>query len=521
MPIHLEGFAGEVPRTQPRYLPDQHASIALNTHLDRGHIAALHQPKLWTTLPAARSSIYLHGATWLAWETAGVSVVPGPVAQERLYIAVPGAAPKLRVAGSEYPLALPAPVSAPSLSIIGTPDPELQEVVAYARTWVTLYDEESQPSPISGTIDWSPGCQVSLTSMGNPPTGRMVNRQRIYRTQTTATGETDLFFVAEIAGTAVAYVHDAATDPLQEAINTTDFDPPPVGLTGLTAMPNGIMAGFHGKELMFSEPYKPHAWPAKYRQAVNDPIVGLCAFGTSLAVMTTGTPWVAQGLHPEAMSLERMEVPFPCVNAAGIADLGYAAIYPSTEGLVQVSTSGAQLISAPLWTREQWQAMEPATIIGSAWNGKYVFVARSPAGRRMGIVDLSGAEPGVSWVEHAPSALLTSIETGRLFMLQADRVSVVEFDAADQPKMAATWRSKPYVLPRPASFGAVMIDAEDAGPGDVVHIRADGAIKATVSVFNKVARIPAGKHRIWEVEVVGRASVTRIAIGQVPAEVAS
>ena len=218
MPITLKGFGGEVPRMEPRYLGNTSATVARNVHLDRGHVSALHGTKLWETLPGPRSSFYLHGAEWLSWAAANVSVVPGPVAQDRLYITTPGAAPQIRVDGAVYPLALPKPGGKPTLTRSGTLDTDLQEQVLYARTWVTQFDEESPPSNLSNPIMWSPGCTITLGGLGSPPTNRSINRQRIYRSQTSISGVTELFFVAEIPSTDTGYVHVETTAPLQEAI---------------------------------------------------------------------------------------------------------------------------------------------------------------------------------------------------------------------------------------------------------------------------------------------------------------
>ena len=50
-------------------------------------------------------------------------------------------------------------------------------------------------------------------------------------------------------------------------------------MKGLTAIGNGIFAGFSGKRLCFSEPFLPHAWPVAYRITLEDEIVGICMAG--------------------------------------------------------------------------------------------------------------------------------------------------------------------------------------------------------------------------------------------------
>lgn len=523
--IAIQQFSGELPRVEDRYLPETGATEAIGCHMRTGALSPMRSPLLQHTLGAAASKIFLYGSTFLSW-TADADAVAGPVAQDRLYITRTGNEPQMLTGGVYYGLALTAPATAPSLQNLGTPDPDLAESVIYAFTWVTSLGEESQPSPLSGSVLWSAGNVIRVSLSTTPPANRLITKKRIYRTQTSTSGATDLYFVAEINAATATYDHDASTAPLAEALPSTDYDPPPADLFGIIELPNGMMAAFSGRDVFFCEPFIPHAWPEKYVLTVNDQIVGLGAFGSSIAVLTTGTPYVIQGISPDSMAMTRLEVDMPCVAKRGIVDMGGALIYPSQEGLVQISNSGASLISAGLWTQEQWKALSPSTIIAARSQGRYVFSAQ-PGGtgpRQMFFVSVDGTAQYLTRTDDQFTDLLYHLGTGRLYGLgAADQRSISVIDDPLGPIGSYIWRSKPFFLPAEVELGVVRVDARST-PGaaaDTFQIKVlrDGSeirsIQGTPAAFS---RLPSGRGREWQVEVDGNMTVTGITIASIPDE---
>lgn len=389
--LRIIDFKGAIPRLHPRLLPENYAQIARNVRLEDGSIGPVRIPGLVATLPADALSFYRSGITWLSWN-ADVDVTPAPIAANRIYVTGDGA-PKMIDTGVVYGLALAKPAAAPALTNLSAPQQAQAESVIYAYTWVTALGEESQPSPLSAQILTSPGVTVRLSGMSTMAAGnaRNITAKRIYRSQTTASGATALFFVAEIAATAATYDHSLAAAPLQEVIPSTDYDPPKSTLRGLVSMPNGMMAAFSGKEVFFCEPYQPHAWPVKYSLRVDFDIVGLASFGSSLAILTVANPYLAQGMHPDSMAMEKMDKALPCLSKRGIVDTGYAAYYPSAEGLATIAGDRAEIVTRGLFTREQWQALKPDSFIADTFDGRYVttFAVSTPD-----IYD--GGTPGVA-----------------------------------------------------------------------------------------------------------------------------
>lgn len=520
--IRIGDFKGNLPRAIPRLLPDSFSQVALNTRLENGAIGPLRGPTTVQNLGALSRSIYFHNGVWRSWAVAGVDAVPGPVAQDRLYITGDGD-PKLIADGTSYPLAVARPTQAPDATLIGTLDEALSEEILFVYTFVTSLGEESAPSPASAPILWSPGLTVRVDAFETPATAR-VNKIRIYRSQTSAIGVTDFYFVAEFNSANVSYIYNPAVDLMAEAITATDYDAPLTTLEGLTGMPNGMMAAFSGKELYFCEPFIPHAWPQKYSLTVDYNIVGLASFGSMLAVLTTGTPYIVQGNHPENMTMEKVEQNLPCLAKRGIVDMGYSVVFPSSEGLVVLSQGGAQIVSRGLYTREQWDALNPATFVASQHAGRYVFSHLNAAGtaRTTRIIDVTGAQPFEMTANIQAAAMHLSVETGTLYFVLGTNSGTIVYAWDKGDYYTQIWRSKLFHLPAPVTFGAAMVEGDALAPSPTFTCRvyADGALLHTFSAYNEPVRLPDALAQRWEIEVEGTLSMTSIALAGSPTELA-
>lgn len=564
MLIRVANFKGALPKVHPRLLPENYAQIARNIMLNDGTAAPIREPAQVYTFGSAVTSIYKHGPSWLGWSGA-VDAAQGPVAQDRLYITGDGV-PKLRVDNTEYPLALPAPGTAPTLAAQSATDPNLEESVLYCYTWVTGFSEESLPSPTASVL-WSPGVTIQVSGFEAFPAGRNVTSMRIYRSETSAAGITDLYFVAEIPSNTTQYDHDLASAPLNEVIPSLDYDVPRDTLLGIVSMPNGIMAAFDGKELFFCEPYIPHAWPTKYALTTDSEIVGLAVFGSTLAVLTQGTPYLVQGTHPESMVMERVDANMPCLSRRGIVDIGYAALYPSNDGLAIVAPGQSQLISKTLFTRDQWRALSPATFVATGQDGKYIFTFTAdqwdtvdggtpdtvgadtfgngdPSGftgtalryyfgrfdsafgsRRVGMIDISESPPAFTDFDViTPTAMHLDPITGDIYML-SDDVNVMRWDDEDSAAATMRWVSRLYQMSFPTSFGAAMVqtDEEVTAPDFIAcRIYADGEVVGETDAANEPFRLNGDNlAKRWEIEIDGNVAVTGVLLAQTMEELVS
>jgi hypothetical protein len=316
---------------------------------------------------------------------------------------------------------------------------------------------------------------------------------------------------------------------LNEPISSTDYTPPEDDSLGLISLPNGLMAAFRGRELMFCEPYKPHAWPIKYRMTTDTDIVGLGAFGVFVSVLTKGSPFIVQGSDPSLMVMEKLESTLPCLSASSIVDMGYSVAYASYEGIVVISQNGANVVSRSLFTEEQWQALRPSSIRSSQRGGRYYFtyqpVANGP--RKFGIVDLSGEQPFFIEADAQPTLLHYDPDSGSLFYIEGDAV-VKEFDPRNGATIEKqTWRGRRIVLPGHDNFGAILVEtdpvagtkATPADPDCTIRIYADGDLVHTTTDVNFATRLPSGfLASIWEIEIEGYASVSGISLASDIAE---
>lgn len=568
--IKLEAFQGEAPRVSPRLLPANGAQIARSTRLENGELAPTRKPFAVYDLPGAVEgtvkTIYKHLDDWLYWATI-VNAVPGPVAQDRLYYTGDGV-PKMRVGSGGgavvYDLKLEAPVGALT-AVNGGVVGAITATRLYVYTWVTDFGEESEPNPVSNALVVSPGNPVTLSGFASAPAGRNITKQRIYRSQTGTSGGTNFYFLEERAATNGNYVDTIPVDDFSEPLPSVDFNPPPDTLTGLVAMPNGIMAAYSGKDLYFCEPYQPHAWPEKYIQTTDYDITGLAVTGTTLVVSTKGKLYVASGTTPDTMVMDKLDLNLPGLNQQGMTDLGYAVVYPSHDGLVKVvDGGGASMPTGDLFTRDQWLRFNPANMVCGQFYGRffgaYSYVDAEGATRTGTIIiDLSGQDNFVIDSPYKPDAMFYELASGSLFMVIG--TTVYEWDSRNSINDNFTWRSKAFVMPAPTNFGAILFEvdqreaqqaiieyeeevaairAENAvryasgnllgslnatplntypvdgdalipvpiGPTVSVNIYADGEFYATITGAGRMQRIPGGKlARQWEVEIVGNVAI--------------
>lgn len=462
MRIQIDTFNGELPKLHRSKLPEGAAQTATSVDVSQGTLRPHHDDRLQLAADPGAADIYLHkGETWVQFDEK-VDVAPGavPGSSDRLYITKETGKPKLMVFPAETleDLALPIP-SAPPLTSIHTPAPAPEEgdvlpteTVLFVYTWVSIYDEESLPSPASTALDVDEGATVSVTFPEQPPSGSRIDRLRVYRSATSSLGATELYFLTELNAATLEYVYDAEVDLLQELLPSSNYDQPDDEMRGLTPMQQGMMAGFKGKTLYFCEPYRPHAWPTAYELITDYDIVALATFGPMLAVLTTGHPYVCQGTHPDEMIMERIEQNAPCVSKEGVVDLGYAAAYPSTDGLIMLSTSGAQNVTEAILSRTQWRQLAPETIDAGNRGGAYVFT-HDPDGDgnvQTKIITMGGS-PSIISHPAAAKTFRYDVHTGNLYYL-SDGGQIMEFASAEEGYQALNWKSGEVQLTTLTSF---------------------------------------------------------------------
>lgn len=504
MNITITQFAGEIPAVAPRLLKPGYAKRAIGTKLKNGNIEAFRDPATVTPsliVTIIKSLRLYRGTHWFQW-SADVDMIRAPISgdtQDRVIYTGDGY-PRITDAAiattgglmpsNSYRLGVPAPTGVPVLNITGTGDEsQAVEYRSYVYTYVNSYGQEGPPSPASEVTPFVLGQALSVSGMSGAPTGAYnITAKRIYRVNS-ADETAEMQFAAEVAVGVSSWSDTVLAENLGEVLSTSTYDPPPDGMTGLIELPNGGAAGFHLNDVYLCEPYSCQAWP--YIYSTHEPIVGLGAYGNSILVVTTGNPYVLTGDHPSNMAMERLEVSYPGSSKRGIVDLGYAVAFPSPDGLVVIGMDVAKNATEGMLTQEQWQALNPESMIGVAWDGKYV-----------GFYDAGGANKGGFIVDpkkdflvmlplHATGAWCNP-KNGKLYLATGatGNQSIVQFDAGNG-FLPRTWESGVTVALAPTNLGAAQVLAEAYPVG--FRLKVDGVEKFIQDVENqKPFRLPPG-----------------------------
>lgn len=514
--IRLKGFFGALPALNPRYLPDQNAQTAQNTRIWAGSLRPVNGLRaiLPTTIPKPESIFQYASNTWFEWNE-DVDVVRSPVPNDtfgRAYfskesdgpwvtataIATLSAAPY--PGANKYRIGVPASATAPT----GVPGGvgSITETRFYVYTVVNIWGEEGPPSPVSALVNLVTNTHVNVTLTAVVMTGYAAfSKYRVYRTNSIGTA-------FQLAGeTAILSFVDNIT-VLTDELPSAEWDEPPINLKGLVMLPNGVIAGFRGNELRFSEPGLPHAWPADYIYQTDFPIVALATISNGVAALTQGEPYLFVGTHPGAMAGAKLENSYACMAKRGVARFGDNAVYPAASGLAVVSAAGVQLLTERIFDEKDWAEIRPTTFKAFNWRGRYVgfytdendllqgFVF-DPAAVESGIGTFYGLDFGGAYEDLGNADVYVSTTT-----------SIAQWDGGAPQNYI--WRSKPYELP--AMRAMTWLQVRSDGYPVIVSVYRDGQLQDRVRLGNgEPQRIRNSRlGRSYELEIEGTEEVHEV-----------
>ena len=525
--ISVKAFNGVSPKTPPRQLQDTQAEVAKNCDVFRGTLRPMKGlGDSVTTVSGSSQTIYKFGqdstdesAGWLYWAN-DVDVARGQIAgdtEEWTYYTGDGAPKAIRAGstGSPIPMGMPAPSTA-LIATAGTPpanaDELAQETRVYTYTYVNKVGArsiESAPAPAAASVDVVPGQSVSISGVSTPPTGQTATHVRIYR----STAGTYLFTAELTLATAIGgFTDDVDPELLAEEIPSLFWLPPPDDMAGLTNLPNGVMAGFLGRDIYFSEPYVPHAWPDAYSQSIDFPIVGLGSIDTTLVVVTKGTPYFIQGSHPDSMVVVKSDIEQACVSKRSIVSFNNAVFYASPDGLVMLSSGGSQIITLGLFTRDQWQeTFKPESIKGYHHDNKYIGFYDNDTDTGAFVFDFDTKQFAMHDT-YTPVAY-QSLRNDKLYVLDSGAIK----PWTEGSDLNYEWKSKLFTAPRPTNFGSVQVEAE--GYPVTFKVYLDGTLLHTQSVTSRLPfRLPALQGRDWQFTLTGNQEIFSAAMATTMSE---
>ncbi len=249
----------------------------------------------------------------------------------------------------------------------------------YLFTYVNDVGEESGVYLPSATVTRPDGAAVDVTTSVSLPAylteDYSIVSKRLYRSVEGNAGAAFLF-VAEIPLTQADYTDTLSDSELGEVLESDLWALPPASMRGIIALPNGIMAGFFGNQLCLSARNNPHAWPVEYRLTTDTDIVAIANIDSIVVIATESFPYLAGGKDPAAFSMRKLDqVPQACVSKRSIAVLsGFGVVYASPDGLIAVNANGQDRnLTETIFTREQWQALVPESILGIVHDDVYHF----------------------------------------------------------------------------------------------------------------------------------------------------
>jgi hypothetical protein len=395
----------------------------------------------------------------------------------------------------------------------------IPETRVYTYTWVSQVANfvfESGPaepsSPVSVYKDQPVDLSKFEVALAPPATQYIYTARRIYRAVNGI-----YLFVDEIPATQVDYTDVKKAEELGEEMSSLTWKEPPGTLSGLINLPNGIMAGFVGRDVYFCEPYRPHAWPENYTQTLDFPVVGLGRMDTTLAVLTKGVPYFIQGSHPDSMVVVKSDIQQSCSSKKSIVSVSGNVIYASPDGLVLLSSSGSKVITENMFTQAQWQSFKPESIVAYTQDLKYIAFYDNRviedgiviSGERGGFIyDLTTGQ----FVLHDLYALAgySDLLRDTLFLCFDDN-SLRKWNAGAAKDYV--WKSKKFTFPKPISFSCAQVEAETYPLTAKFYV--DGLLYHTQIVQSRNEfRLPVFVGRDHEVQFEGNKEVFSFAIAQ-------
>lgn len=560
MLIQVGPFGGMLPVRDARLLPDHAAAYCKNTDLESGALIGIPEAKLVHTLvdsAATRAfrlpesylrADYIEGSTWVEFQNPNTSFLRTPIIEDvydRYYwcsdsqSAMYNSRARIDNGDDPYILGIPQPGI---LSITPSGGSGAADTRAYVCTWVSTWGEEGPASPpltVTGKVDdtWAITLPSVASDDKNGP-DRDLDNVRIYRTVVSGAGVATYYLVTEKAIGATSHNDSAADSDIigNGEIDSLDYFAPPTDLQGFVSMPNGILAGWAGNDLYFSEPYKPHAWPPGYIQSVDYPIVGLGIIGQTLVVATSGPPATATGSHPSFMIISKLTVFEPCTARGSILSAPEGVYYSSPNGLILVNPGRAVNVTDAFISRRKWHEFTDLSALRAARYGEayyafgtvaqgvfqidafqsaddapvppdpdYQLVSQEDtAGAKVGVlIDPTDANVAFSLVTSSDEILdvRNDIWSSQVVLVRGGMVEIINVEE-DITFGAYLWRSKEFHLSYPMNLAAarVFFEIPDNTP-TLNPVENTNLVQTLQSDQYGLLRVYAGKELVYTCEL--------------------
>lgn len=511
-PINLRKFSGLIPRVPLTDLPINAAAVAENIDFGYNELRSLRGDfKLRDLTLAARSVFSVDGLRFYVWPEdvdAVISPLQNGPASDRLYyttgndfrltpisLATIGGAPpstsfRVGVPRPSTPPRInvehPAAPKGPIATVEATPADTYQarltaaqlaadttfkssvvtgtENRTYTYAYANVYQEQGPPSEaamievkaitVAGVTTYSKvTVEVAFDGTGDyvPITGARLYRQ--------GGSSEEYFFVKMISGTEgkVQTVDTTGAGALNEVLESENAYPPSPQLTGLFNIGNGILCAWKGRELWFSDAYRPWSWPPAYMITVPHTIVGAHLHAAGALVTTVAEPSLISGVSPDAMAEIPLDIAHAGASKWSVISIAGRALYACHDGIVAVEGSSPSMaLSDRFFTREVWRDRCGAGLASmqfARYDGKLIVFSKAGAFVPF-MLDLSeGGEMTdlPQFVASTASVLTTSDQ-----MYVVSGTTLRQFGGGSM--LPLRWATGDIVLAAPAALAVVQVE---------------------------------------------------------------
>jgi len=491
MKISTSQFKGMAPKLDPNILPKEYAQTSLNVFYGSGTLIPIKDALSEVVLDSniLYKTIYKFDTSsstydWLTWEI-DVNLAKDPIYSDtynRTCITGLSDAPRVfdynTLASrttvdttNSYLLGLPIPskpVMALSGSNTGTSETRAY-VIAYSRKWGDGKIDDgpwSNPAETSGGIaylDVYPGDSVIVSDIPDTTSGYGITEINVYRTVTgSSTSQYQLvisFNIAAAKAGSVAHVtwnsgtskftftDDVDVVDLGEVGNNQMWTGPPAAMNKIITLNNGILAGVADNFIYFCEPYQCHAWPDKYRVAMDRTVVGLGAFGNTIVVCTTAEPYLITLSDPAVAVAYPVKENAPCVSGNGIVSYRDSVVYPSYSGMYRIDSAGIVNMTQAIMDADDVANLNISTMKSAGLDTTYYGVYLDTNGqRKIFVMDMAHPEYGINICDADCTAIVSDPVQSVVYVVRKysfNNQAIAKYNKSNV-SLRLTWKSKRF-----------------------------------------------------------------------------
>lgn len=536
MKIEIDSYAGSVPRVAEYLLSKTQSALAMDCRFDHGTLDAWREPLHVRNATAGTVTTVQVGCCWIDFNKC-VDVAKGPVTCQRVYITGNTAYPQVvevnqsDCVASYKRLGIPCDLEAPSALVTASTGIEKdQEGRTYAYLFENSRGERGALSRASDAVLVYEGGTVVVSGWTAPALEWDVVNILLYRAVSSTgsgssnvsadnTADTTWMLVATLPVGTISYTDSKRNEALTEALEVDGLaTPPPEGLRGMTAVDSmNCLAGYIGNRLYFSENNRYHSWV--HYLDLDDNIRGIIESNGLLYVATDGHPYVVEALadckEAGCRKVTRYGVSLPMVPTGNkhMAALPSGAVYPSHNGLVSLSgNSNPVIVTNPLYAPEDWQRLQPNTVVPEMHGGKLFVFAKGGSF----VLKLNDTiEPG--WTGDLHSELsdkdvvdVFSTRQGDMYLLKEN--GAVQLWDRGSSLRPYHWKSPLWALPSPVAMAAFRLRVTQGSVKATIYVDRLRAFDETVLRTN-VAMLPMWAFGTdWQLELRGTATVGPFAL---------